>query len=262
MGDGQTTEYNFNFPYFDETNITVTINNQQTYDFSIIATEAGENADMPYIGGTVIFNSAPSTTDNITIARKLSLERTIDYQPTALIDPTILNQDMNYTIEVLKDFQNDLEKIKTLSGDPDKIQEMLLRLDSVSQQINSLGDITQIRNNIETVDTRTNGLTDYVIDSQIPTAENNYTWYRKYKSGWVEQGGQFIGENFYQFPQTMANTNYLVTTACQIYTAQIGTAIILYDNPTTTGITLQGRVDGAGNNSVRGCWTIQGFSAA
>ena len=30
---------------------------------------------------------------------------------------------------------------------------------------------------------------DYVVASQLPTAENNYTWYRKYKSGWVEQGG-------------------------------------------------------------------------
>lgn len=30
---------------------------------------------------------------------------------------------------------------------------------------------------------------DIVIESQLPTAENNYTWYRKYKSGWVEQGG-------------------------------------------------------------------------
>ncbi len=30
---------------------------------------------------------------------------------------------------------------------------------------------------------------DYVIEWQTPTADNNYTWYRKYKSGWVEQGG-------------------------------------------------------------------------
>ena len=30
---------------------------------------------------------------------------------------------------------------------------------------------------------------DYVVESQEPTAENGYTWYRKYKSGWVEQGG-------------------------------------------------------------------------
>jgi len=30
---------------------------------------------------------------------------------------------------------------------------------------------------------------DYVVAWQTPTAENNYAWYRKYKSGWVEQGG-------------------------------------------------------------------------
>lgn len=31
---------------------------------------------------------------------------------------------------------------------------------------------------------------DYVVDWQMPTAGNNYTWYRKYKSGWIEQGGK------------------------------------------------------------------------
>ena len=30
---------------------------------------------------------------------------------------------------------------------------------------------------------------DSVVEWQLPTANNNYTWYRKYKSGWVEQGG-------------------------------------------------------------------------
>lgn len=29
---------------------------------------------------------------------------------------------------------------------------------------------------------------DFVVDFQRPTVQNNYTWYRKYKSGWVEQG--------------------------------------------------------------------------
>ena len=31
-----------------------------------------------------------------------------------------------------------------------------------------------------------------VIDFQEPTSANNYTWYRKYKSGWVEQGGKNV----------------------------------------------------------------------
>lgn len=33
------------------------------------------------------------------------------------------------------------------------------------------------------------GIVDPVVDFQVPTAQNNYTWYRKYRSGWVEQGG-------------------------------------------------------------------------
>lgn len=28
---------------------------------------------------------------------------------------------------------------------------------------------------------------------QYPTAANNYTWYRKYSDGWVEQGGAVVG---------------------------------------------------------------------
>ena len=30
---------------------------------------------------------------------------------------------------------------------------------------------------------------DYVVEWQVPTDLNNYTWYRLYKSGWIEQGG-------------------------------------------------------------------------
>lgn len=33
------------------------------------------------------------------------------------------------------------------------------------------------------------GFVDTVVGFQAPTAANNYTWYRKYASGWVEQGG-------------------------------------------------------------------------
>ena len=34
---------------------------------------------------------------------------------------------------------------------------------------------------------------DYVVEWQQPTDLNNYTWYRKYKSDWVEQGGKIDG---------------------------------------------------------------------
>lgn len=50
-----------------------------------------------------------------------------------------------------------------------------------------------------------------VIAFQAPTSSNDYTWYRKYADGWVEQGG-FVsntsGEQTVNFPITMADTNY------------------------------------------------------
>ena len=57
------------------------------------------------------------------------------------------------------------------------------------------------------------GAVDEIIEFQQPTSSNNYTWYRKYKSGWVEQGG--IIKNIAQdtsvtLPVEMSDTNYTV----------------------------------------------------
>lgn len=46
---------------------------------------------------------------------------------------------------------------------------------------------------------------DVVVDYQVPTAENNYTWYRKYASGWVEQGG------YSYYGSSTASTTYTIT---------------------------------------------------
>lgn len=261
IGDNKTTEFTFNFTYYENSNIVVSINGTETANYTIIGNKNDSSPDIPYAGGKIIFDTAPSANDTIIISRELNLSRIVDYQPTAKINPTTLNQDLNYTIEVLKDFKDELDTFKKIST-PESVQDLITKIEIVSQQINAIGDVSQIRDNISTLNTRTNGITDYVVANQTPTENNNYTWYRKYKSGWVEQGGQFVGEKTYQFPIPMANTNYTVTTGCKTYTAQMGTAIILFNSETTTTFTLQGRVDGAGNNSVRGFWKIEGFAAA
>ena len=54
----------------------------------------------------------------------------------------------------------------------------------------NIGAISEALNN--KVDLPTNDSQDgidFVVDWQNPTADNGYKWYRKYKSGWVEQGG-------------------------------------------------------------------------
>lgn len=51
-----------------------------------------------------------------------------------------------------------------------------------------------------------------VIEFQAPTAENNYTWYRKYADGWVEQGGSKAsggsGNHIIDLPVTMSDTAF------------------------------------------------------
>lgn len=52
---------------------------------------------------------------------------------------------------------------------------------------------------------------DYVIEWQNPTAENNYTWYRKYKSGWVEMGGEIpLNTSTVTMPVQLHDVNYIV----------------------------------------------------
>lgn len=49
---------------------------------------------------------------------------------------------------------------------------------------------------------------DYVVAFQAPTAANGYTWYRKYKSGWVEQGGRHMGTFTVILMVPMRDTTY------------------------------------------------------
>jgi hypothetical protein len=54
-----------------------------------------------------------------------------------------------------------------------------------------------------------------VVAFQAPTADNGYTWYRKYADGWVEQGGRFSSSvtnsfNTITMPVPMRDTNYSV----------------------------------------------------
>lgn len=44
---------------------------------------------------------------------------------------------------------------------------------------------------------------DYVVAWQMPTSDNNNTWYRKYKSGWLEMGGKLTGRSV-TFPVAFA----------------------------------------------------------
>lgn len=83
-------------------------------------------------------------------------------------------------------------------------------------------------------------LVDTVVFFQRPSIDNNYTWVRKYASGWVEQGGII-------FPSTSSVTRVSVTLpvsmSSNVYSVQVtvgdntaDSAIYsYYTNRTTTG---------------------------
>ena len=164
MGDGVTTEFTFNFPYFENSDVVVTENGATATGYNIVGNSAGLDADIPYTGGKVVFDTAPGALDNIVIARSLPLTRQHDYQPTAKIEPTTLNQDMNYLMEVLKDLSDELETLRTQYhdiADKESTTTLLARISAihdeivaVSAQITALGDVSQIRSDITTLGTQ------------------------------------------------------------------------------------------------------------
>lgn len=71
-----------------------------------------------------------------------------------------------------------------------------------------------------------------VIEFQAPTADNGYTWYRKYADGWVEQGGQLTGRSI-TFPIPFAQEPTLAFAD----KSSVNTAVYhnTYSSLTTTG---------------------------
>lgn len=99
---------------------------------------------------------------------------------------------------------------------------------------------------------------DYVVERQDPTAENGYTWYRKYKSGWVEQGGIIpVNTSSITLPIVMSNSNYSfqVSGYKRSDTATMSWNYISSNTQTTTGFTIA-------SSGGRRCWEVKGIAAS
>lgn len=113
---------------------------------------------------------------------------------------------------------------------------------------------------------------DYVIEYQAPTAENGYTWYRKYKSGWVEQGGrikggfaQSIGWNTktVSLPVPMYDNSYINTFQATwnfSYGGQSGQDKIYATADSTNTKMVLSYILLSSSQEMRVIWRIEGFS--
>ena len=101
-----------------------------------------------------------------------------------------------------------------------------------------------------------------VIEFQAPTALNNYTWYRKYADGWVEQGGIFAVQGTgwkaaptITLPVEMANNKYFVGFMGG-YADYVDHDTVIVTRTTTT-LSLSKYV----SNSSEACWEVKGMAA-
>ena len=129
----------------------------------------------------------------------------------------------------------------------------------MSEDIN-IGAITEALNNkvdLPTPSTPQDAV-DYVVEKQDPTSANGYTWYRKYKSGWVEQGGITTSDVNIPvvFPIEMRDNKYFVSLTSQYSPVYITN----YQKATTTSIIVNGW--NPGDTPVAGDvrWKIEGMA--
>lgn len=131
---------------------------------------------------------------------------------------------------------------------------------------NTAGLNTELFNGKADVSTVAHVVTEF----QEPTAANNYTWYRKYADGWVEQGGyNFLSAYTTGFfvqtlPVEMADGNYQVIlnfeSRTQAYHA--GTSLfLLSDTNTTTSFNYTARGGNGTNYKVSSSWQVSGMAA-
>lgn len=94
---------------------------------------------------------------------------------------------------------------------------------------------------------------DYVIESKFPTADDP-SWYRKYKSGWLEQGGTIDTANItVTFPKPFADTNYTLI-GPGFYIVNVGAQ---QETKTTTGFTTTSNTNITGTHY----WEAKGMGA-
>lgn len=104
---------------------------------------------------------------------------------------------------------------------------------------------------------------DLVIAYKAPTAEDP-TWYRQYKSGWVEQGGTHYGTNSatvytINLPVTMQNTDYNITLGCGESNSNTSVFLFHFEKTTTTFKIYSDHT--AAGMTAGDCWEVKGFAA-
>ncbi|MBQ8294114.1 MAG: hypothetical protein IJX89_01885 [Alphaproteobacteria bacterium] len=146
IADGVATEFSFSFPFFQVADIRVLLNEGAitTPPYAIMPNE-------DFSGGNVVFDDAPATDTRIDILRQISLSRTIDYQPTAKIDPENLNSDFNFLLSAFQDLRNIEVDLAEWANKHDNIKSLIDYTHSVISDKLSGGAVLGLYRNLLSV---------------------------------------------------------------------------------------------------------------
>ena len=110
VADGILTTYDFPFATFKASDIEVYLKDikQATNTYTVL--NAGSSD-----GGSVVFNSAPTSGTVITIVRNLSIERTSDFQEGSTLRAKVLNDELDYQIACQQQIADSLNRTLVLA---------------------------------------------------------------------------------------------------------------------------------------------------
>ncbi len=157
-GNGVDTEYTFVFPFFQNADIKVCVNNELLDD-----TQYNVNPDNDFSGGSVELAVAPAVGAQIDIFRQISLNRVIDYQPTQKIDPEDLNSDFNFLLAAFQDLHNvDIDLSEWANLHDSVVTQMNYVLQTIQDKLSG-GAVLGLYNNLVNV-----------LDGALPKLINDY----------------------------------------------------------------------------------------
>lgn len=170
----------------------------------------------------------------------------------------------------------DASRSSSIYGNSDTVQPKAVKYRAMVQLFNSTTDeaVATVGTVVAQVGENTTQIANRVvkghelIDFQIPTAANGYTWYRKYADGWVEQGGDVSGTNgTITFPITMAGSDYqiMANVKNKSITGSNSVFSLLTNNLTTTSFGFKKTYNNGSETGMAGenfFWQVSGMAAA
>ena len=167
--DGETQSYNFVFPFFQNADVRIAL------DDTVISPEqytVFPNSD--FTGGSVLLNSAPASGVRMDIFRQIALNRVIDYQPTAEIDPECLNSDFNFLLSAFSDLRGvDLDLAEWANTHDTIKQEIEYALELIQEKTTGGGALGLYNNLVSVLNgALPNLINDYGLITDVAPNEN------------------------------------------------------------------------------------------